>query len=370
MAKKKFQNSNRKFQNKGIKNPQKNHRKLYSDNQDEIKSFTVLLDDLSLVDFQDDYKNSINVLKDALKSTGYQFKYIDNHKNFIKEMINKPPKFVFNFSFNGFMNRDNQYCHPLALLEMLDIPYSGANLSFLNLSSDKHLTHLIAKENDIPVPWEMYIDLKMINKKNLILPDFPFILKPCNSGGSYGILEKSVFYPPVDLGHFWKTLDEIRSHPYFAKYEYTDWILQELLPGTEYSVTVLGNGENLKCLPISETSFCDLPLGFPPIKTFEYKYVEGTFYSTKIFPQKAKIPKNTQTFLENSSKKLFRILKGQDYARIDFKCANDGTIKLLEVNSNPCITHDSAVGAMASYMGKTYNYLIQDLVNIALERIK
>ena len=82
--------------------------------------------------------------------------------------------------------------HVPALLEMLDIPYSGAGPSCLGLCYNKSLVRGIAQAIDVPVPAETYF-----NSDDLAatIPSvFPALIKPNFGDSSIGITKDAVVH--------------------------------------------------------------------------------------------------------------------------------------------------------------------------------
>ena len=84
--------------------------------------------------------------------SGYRFRYLANHATLFADLRTARPHFVLNLCDEGFNNDAFLELHVPALLEMLDIPYSGAGPACLGLCNNKALVRGIAEANDIPVP--------------------------------------------------------------------------------------------------------------------------------------------------------------------------------------------------------------------------
>src|ERR1700740_113307 len=81
---------------------------------------------------------TIERLKAALKELpDYRFLFLDNHASLYTELRANRPHFVLNFCDEGFNNDAFMEMHVPALLEMLDIPYSGAGPVCLGLCYNK-----------------------------------------------------------------------------------------------------------------------------------------------------------------------------------------------------------------------------------------
>ena len=98
---------------------------------------TVMLGDPRLPDpvkrggrFNPEDIETVARLKTALRELpGYRFRYLDNHATLFADLRASRPHFVLNFCDEGFNNDAFMEMHVPALLEMLDIPYSGAGPS-------------------------------------------------------------------------------------------------------------------------------------------------------------------------------------------------------------------------------------------------
>ena len=81
------------------------------------------------------------------------------------------------------------------------------------------------------------------------------------------------------------------------------------------------------------------------------------------------LDEETQRKLLDYSNLLFERLGCRDYARFDFRCDDQGVIKLLEVNPNPGWCWDGKFNLMASFAGLRYADLLRLILEAAQERI-
>ena len=125
-----------------------------------FQNITVILGDPDLPDrvklegkFNKEDYDTIQRLKFALDELEeYNFTYMDNHQKIIRSLLMNSPEFVFNLCDEGFRNNPFMELHIPTILEMLDIPYSGAGPACLGLCYDKNLTRSVAESVEIPVP--------------------------------------------------------------------------------------------------------------------------------------------------------------------------------------------------------------------------
>ena len=96
---------------------------------------------------------TINILKKNLKKLkNFSFTFLDQHKSLVKSLTDAPPSLVFNLCDEGYLNKATMELHVPALLEMLDIPYTGSAPANLAICYNKSFVRAVAQGLDIPVP--------------------------------------------------------------------------------------------------------------------------------------------------------------------------------------------------------------------------
>lgn len=330
---------------------------------------TVLLGDPTLPDsvklggkFNPEDLETVQRLKRALAELeGYTFQYVDNHAGLIMRLRSDPPKFVLNLCDEGYNNDAFKELHVPALLEMLDVPYTGAGPACLGLCYNKALVRAIAASLDIPVPLETYYDPA---DQSATLPSvLPALVKPNYGDSSIGITQDAVVEQPDQLLEYIKKLREtLPGRPL---------LIQEFLSGPEYSVTIIGNpGLGVRYLPILEVDYSGLSPDLPKILGYESKWVPNSAYWNQIKYHEAHLDEESIRKLQDYSMQLFERLGCRDYARFDFRTDAQGEIKLLEVNPNPGWCWDGKVNLMAGFAGYRYADLLQMILEAAQDRIQ
>lgn len=335
------------------------------------RNVVVLMGDPKLKDevkpnstFDEDDFHTINELKKGLKPLqDYQVSYFDNHNNLITFLSNNKSKidFVFNLCDEGYNNEATKELHVPALMEMLQIPYTGGNPQCLSYCYDKSLVRGVAKELDLPVP-EAYI-IKGESTTFIDFPlQFPVITKPNHGDSSIGITQDSVCYDIVQLE---QSITRLRE-----KYGYEIVILvEEYLTGKDISVGIIGNlPDEYTILPIIEEDYSALPPELPRICGYEAKWdPESPYWKIKSIP--AELPEETSRFLVASCLSLFGRLNCRDYARFDWRLDANGTPRLLEVNPNPGWCWDGHLAKMAKIADVSYSEMLKKILQSAEKRI-
>jgi D-alanine-D-alanine ligase len=105
-----------------------------------------------------------------------------------------------------------------------------------------------------------------------------------------------------------------------------------------------------------------------PILSFESKAIPDSPYWTEISFKRAALPPHSEALLADWSRMLFRRLGLRDYGRFDFRCAEDGRPRLMEVNPNPAWANDGKLAFMAGFAGIAYPELLRMILDAALAR--
>jgi D-alanine-D-alanine ligase len=333
-----------------------------------FSDITVILGDPRLPDpvkrngrFNEEDAETIERLKTALHELpDYRFRFLDNHASLIADLRANRPHFVLNFCDEGFNNDAFLELHVPALLETLDIPYSGAGPSCLGLCYNKSLVRGIAQAIDVPVPAETYF-----NSDDLAatIPSvFPALIKPNFGDSSIGITKDAVV-------HTWEEaitcLGRLR-----AQLPGCPILIQEFLTGPEYSIGIIGNpGQGYRVLPPLEVDYSRLDPELPRLLSYESKWIPDSPYWSQVSYREARIDEEARRKIIDYSNILFERLGCRDYARFDFRADAEGEIRLLEVNPNPGWCWDGKLNLMAEMAGLRYSDLLKLIIEAAQERV-
>ena len=301
-------------------------------------------------------------LKAALAEIpGYRFRYLDNHRALYAKLEARRPDFALNFCDEGFNNDAFMELHVPALLETLDIPYSGAGPACLGLCYNKSLVRGIAEAIDVPVPAETYFNS---DDFAATIPSgvFPALIKPNFGDSSIGITDAAVV----------NTWEEAIAYLGILRAQMPGCpiLIQEFLTGPEYSVAILGNpGRDSQVLPLLEVDYSRLDPDLPRLLTYESKWIPDSPYWSQIGYREARIDEDTRRKMVDYATVLFERLGCRDYARFDFRADAAGEVKLLEVNPNPGWCWDGKLNLMAEMAGLSYADLLRLILESAQERV-
>jgi len=336
----------------------------------EFKNVTVIFGDPRKPDplkplcvFDDDDFYTIDQLKDALRELdGYRYTYLNNHDTVFNDLVKIGTKtdFVLNLCDEGYNNDPRKELHVPALLETLNVPYTGGGPQCLAFCYDKSLVRGIAKEMDIPVPEAFFIKPE---DSTFELPfGFPVIAKPNFGDSSFGITQRSVANSIEQLVN---AISEIRETFGYEK----PVLVEEFLTGIDFTVGIIGNPpESYMVLPIIQEDYSALPPDLPRICGYEAKWMPDSPY-WKIKSAPANLPDDVEKVVVECCLKLFERLECRDYCRFDWRIDAQGNPKILEVNPNPGWCWDGHLAKMSKLAGLSYSQMLAEILRAAEDRL-
>lgn len=249
-----------------------------------------------------------------------------------------------------------------AMLEMLQIPYTGSPPLSQALMLNKAKTKEILIANGIPTaPFQVISRADEPIKKSL---RYPLIVKPVSEGSGAGITNKSVVHTEQELRDQIGWIHKIFRHE--------DVLIEPFLNGPEYSVGMIGNPPTI--LPFISPNHTLLPKGINPIDSLEVKWV---FEEEVDNSQYLMCPPTMKQTLKRKIEKIclatWKALNIRDMCRIDLRCDSRYNPYVLEVNSPPGllppeISTTSYFPLAVRTSGIGYNDMLKLIVKSALKR--
>lgn len=296
----------------------------------------------------------VSAIREALKKNGYRVKSLALEpplSSALKQLKSIKADIIFNL-FEGFDSCPETEAMVAELLSDLGIPYTGCTSAALSLAMDKAEVKAHLQAAGVATPRYQILTPDTLHLFRL---DFPCIVKPCSEHGSNGICEDSVVHEFASLERQVKiTCERFRGRA----------LVEELLDGREFNVTVLGTNPPT-ILPISEIVY-SLPEGVPAILTFAAKWDPESLYFKHTIPYcPASIDSTLQQEIIAASLISFNVLGNRGYIRIDLRLDSKGKLKVLELNPNPDISPDSGAALQARTAGMKYEEFIEQIVQLA-----
>lgn len=331
-----------------------------------MKSLKVLLlFDLSLnlpVEEYADYWNTPDWkpekdVRNALVKLGHEvipFGIFDDIEAFVKVVKEKKPDLVFNMS-EAFSGKRDLEPNLTALMQLIGIPFTGSGPMALQLCKDKGLTKIILDYHDVQTP-KFFVAKKSQPIPSLKKFNFPAFVKPLQLESSEGISQ----------GSYTENEKEALARVKFIHERFgADAIIEEFIDGREVYVSVLGN-EKLTVFPPRELFFKEMGEGDPKFATYRSKWDQD--YRKKWGIDSgwmAEMSEATQKKLNETCKKIYRLLQIQGFGRIDLRIKGE-EIYFIEANPNPSIAKKEDYALSANKFGVDYEELIAKIVSLSL----
>ena len=236
------------------------------------------------------------------------------------------------------------------LLDQWKIPYVGPSAQTMKNLIGKFTTHEILSKAGVSVP------------KHVLCPPhtaadvdfFPAFVKPNGESRSIGISDKSVAETPEALA---------AQIAFIQKELGQEALIEEYLPGREYTVMVIGNGKYQEILPGRVTVKQEL-YGKYPILRSDLRGVGVT---------KISIPEEHFEEAKELARQAAEALNCRDHIRIDMREGKDGRLRIMEVNGIPGLkplkSWSPQIFALYHPDDDPYQGLISTIINAALDSI-
>ncbi|MCS7013035.1 MAG: ATP-grasp domain-containing protein [Chloroherpetonaceae bacterium] len=292
---------------------------------------------------------------------------IDCHPKRIRAIVETleqtKPDICFNIAEGiGLPSREAQIP---ALLDLMGIPYTGSDPATLCITLDKARTKEVLAYYGIPTPhFQVVASHQEAEQCVQHTHTYPLIVKPLHEGSSKGIFERSVVYSAKEL--------QAQLQEVLMRY-HQPALVEQFLPGREFTVGLLGNANAVEVLPIVELSFEQLPKESRRIYSYEAKWLwDDPSRPVEVFLCPAPIETDLGEEIARLCRQAFQVLRCRDWARIDVRLDSNHQPHILEVNPLPGILPNpdehSCLPMAARQAGLSYDALIQRVLDEALKR--
>jgi D-alanine-D-alanine ligase len=319
-----------------------------------------------------DTADTIDAVAAALAPLGDVLR-LEANADFPQRLRDERPDIVFNIAEG--LHGVNREAHVPAICEFFGIPYSGSDPFTLSLCLDKIRTKEVLAYHGVPTaPFAVVRERRepgigttsgsLDSRFPIPGTRFPVFVKPVHEGSSKGITE----------ANYCRDYDELHAQVEFLLERYRQPVLiEEYLPGAEFTCAVLGNGADARVLPIVAMNFEALPNGALPIYGFEAKWIwDRPEQPLEIFECPARIDEELRCAIEQVVLRTYHVLGCRDWSRIDVRLDAAGKPNVVEVNPLPGIlpnpADNSCLPKAARAAGMSYDELIQACLIAAAER--
>ncbi len=181
-----------------------------------------------------DAPETIAALAETLQGLGHDVELLGYGEPLLARLLAGPrPDLVWNIAEGHGRGRCREARVP-AVLEMLDVPYTGSDPLTLAATLDKPCAKRIVADQGVATPaWALYEGDWAAVADRLAALAMPVFVKPAYEGSSKGIVGGSIFHDPVELRRALQQLYDAYAQPV---------LVEQFIDGDELTVGLVGNG--------------------------------------------------------------------------------------------------------------------------------
>lgn len=304
-----------------------------------------------------DVMEQVEAIETSLTDLGYQAVRIPFTRD-LGRFIRQTEEAGISMAFNLCESVDDNpqfVAHPAAVMELLNLPFTGSPAAALMSTTDKHLVKLALQAAGLNTPRSFLFSGEEL--ANFSQMKFPVILKPQFQDASIGIDQESVISDPNRLS---ETLREFHGI-------YGPIVVEEYIEGREFNISLIGS-LHPEVLPVAEIDFSGFPDNLFKIVGYRAKWEPD---SIEYRETRRTFPPLPDTVIKNMSAvsvHCYQMFGLRDYGRVDLRLDNSGKVYVLEINANPCLSPDAGFPAAVWQSGLDYTAMVAKFVSFVSAR--
>jgi len=294
---------------------------------------------------------TISSIAEALAELGHKPVRIGNARALCAKLVaGERWDLVFNFA-EGMSGRSREAQVP-CMLEAYDIPYTMSDPLVCAVTLDKSVAKRILQSEGLNTPG-FHVVRTEADVANVKLP-YPLFAKPIAEGTGKGIDRASCVKNSAELRAVCQTL--------LLKYD-QPVLVEEYLPGREFTVAILGTGAKARILGGMEVVL--RPNANTAIYTYEMKEKCDDYVDYHRLPRTPEMEAVEKLALDS-----YRALEIRDCGRVDIRMDRDGNPSFMEVNPLPGMNPvHSDLPIIAKQEGVSFLEVIRTIIESARTRI-
>lgn len=298
-----------------------------------------------------DRPDTIEAIQRTLESLGHETDRIGNVRHVVRRLAEGDRwDLVFNIA-EGLRGYGREAQIP-ALLEAYDIPYTFSDPLVLSLTLHKAMTKRIVRDLGIPTP-----DFRLVETENDLarvdLP-FPLFVKPVAEGTGKGITATSRIMDRHQLASACRKI--------LADYRQPA-LVERFLPGREFTVGLVGTGEEAEALGVVEVILRD--------EAEEEVYSYRNKEDCETLVRYALVTDETAETAKGYSLAAWRGLGCRDAGRVDLRVDEAGVPNFMEVNPLAGLHPEhSDLPILCNLAGMGYRELLSRILRSAAARMR
>jgi D-alanine-D-alanine ligase len=297
-----------------------------------------------------DSEGTIDAIASAIESLGHKLIRIGNAWELCRRLVEGEKwDLVFNIA-EGLRGRSREAQVP-AICELYNINYTFSDPLVCASTLDKAVAKRLVRDAGLHTAHFAVVD-KLENLQTVKLA-LPLFAKPLAEGTGKGVTRNSKISSAAQLRQI---VDEL-----LGRYKQSV-LLEEFLPGREFTVGILGTGPDARVLGTMEIEMINASDGAI------YSYESKELCETLVRYSKAK--GEVVAEVEKLALRSYRVLECRDAGRVDIRLDKNGKPCFLEVNPLAGMhPSHSDLPMIATQEGMPYNQLIDAIIKSATKRV-
>lgn len=315
-----------------------------------------------------DTMETVLAVEEALRTAGHHVIPLEADQTVLDSIRQVNPDICFNMAHGTEgPNRESQIP---ALLDLLDIPYTGSSVATLAMSHNKAMLKRLWRERALPTAPDQVLHTSD-EELDPTLNTFPIFVKPLYGRAGMGVNAASIVYNPIQLQ---TQVERIQCYDQPA-------LVEQYLPGREFVVGIFGDPSTASSLETAgRFNSDDNHQILPILEIHAPQRIDNGVFSAAIrtlSPENARTPiysapANLSPTLEEQLTTLaiaaFDAVNAVDFASVDLRLDGDGRPNLLSINLVPNLHHRSSLVQMATTKGLPFTDLVNMILDLALVR--
>ena len=328
---------------------------LVCDCRENFKNYTLTDGVTSIYNDHPSMSNMREVLNSML-DLGYDCEYfggipelihaVDTHMNFDN------CRFI---NFTDGMDQNYSRVQAPALLDILNVPYSGSGVFASALMNNKHYCKQALLSHNISMPRSYLINKYLPFSESMILSwSYPIFVKPNCEGSSLGISQQNVC-------HTYNELCQMIQH---LLNEYSEIIIEEYISGIDVTNYLIGNADNYLINDIIIAELTDSsPYAVYGLNE-KHKKLRTLFFNNE------KLDDTVSQQIIQTSINIANIVGANDICRIDYRYNfENNEYYFLEINSAPRFSSSSEIGFIAEKKNISFATMLNMYISVFNDRI-
>jgi D-alanine-D-alanine ligase len=315
-----------------------------------------------------DYIETINTIRAAIETDGHQTFFIQADRDLPYALKQTRPDICFNIAEG--LGGDAREAQVPALLEMLNIPYTGSKVLTNAIALDKTLTKRIWRDRNLPVsPFQEFTFGDEPLRPEM---KFPLFVKPAREGTGMGVNEKAIVNNEAELRE---------RAEYVIRLYHQPALVETFLPGREFTVGIMGRHDTVLYSRHPEWYEKDGFLRLPILELDSSRSITPGIYGLEAKAQSvgsdgapdylcpAPLDPDLSRKLHRLAWRAHIVLGACDVSRTDIRLDCEGNPRLLEINPLPGLTPGySDLCIQCSAQGISYEDLILEILYLGASR--